>query len=806
MRAIRFEEVAKLINYSRVSEIRYATPLHEDGHRKWTMYKGVNRVPNFVYDFYVLYLSGDATRESISAAASVVTEPAKTQVVYAPSLERRVRRNELAKQLNTLKPGISIFQSTREYLLSFITDQLSKYRDQLGAAAPYDYVDPAYVAPDGISHKYPNPIKLFLDSPEREADFNIATLLGEPGQGKTYTARHVAGQLSARGNPLPIYIDSRQWHTLPAADLTSLWKTITHSFRHFDAAIDWIDGCEEEFVEVTLKAGLFCILFDGLDEYVLWNHGKVQAQQVVANLDTLARDCHAPILVTCRTSFWQANVEPAMPSSNGYATYTIQPFDRSHATNYFKRKFDSDQNRVGRALAIYRSLEGLGGARSEGNFVGRGFILHLIADLADRTEAIPAVAGKATSVVQWIMNALCEREKARQNLPLQAKEQLRVIGTLAEEIARGTSVTTDLLRLILQTEVSALNPAELDNLVGSAGGSGSLQDHPLLRKEQARDEWGFTHDQILFNLLAQKLMSHAEKDPPRLRSLLESLTTAGVITDIAACIVDEITSKDESDVWKRDKIRTYVDAVLRCRDKSSRNGRSEAARSLATTIALVALDRLCPRGNEHRQRTSELLSYFPSGQLRGLTFTGTISSLDFTGTTFEDCRFERVTWANCDFERSTGFLNCEFVGGLVLHSAGFGEAQWKEAHCDRDALSMINAERVRAGHKDYDPEDLRHDMEQLIKKFMPKDGATFKSVLDKHLLTGTVARSPNGKEVIDVFSKHLLERNIVPGMTSHAFHVKDSVKNCLRHYAVNGVFTGPLLEAYQELLKNLKVV
>ena len=96
---------------------------------------------------------------------------------------------------------------------------------------------------------------------------------------------------------IPIIIDSTQWQSLTVEDLSSLSKTITHSFRHFNAPIGWIEGHEEEFLIVTLKAGMFRIVFDGFDEYVLRNRGTVRPAEVLEALTKLADPTGARIVI-----------------------------------------------------------------------------------------------------------------------------------------------------------------------------------------------------------------------------------------------------------------------------------------------------------------------------------------------------------------------------------------------------------------------------------------------------------------------------------------------------------------------------
>ena len=55
--------------------------------------------------------------------------------------------------------------------------------------------------------------------------------------------------------------------------------------------------------------------------------------------------------------------------------------------------------------------------------------------------------------------------------------------------------------------------------------------------------------------------------------------------------------------------------------------------------------------------------------IRGWAFYGVLDRLDFRGIVFEQCRFESVTFRNCNADESTHFRKCEFTGDLdIRHS------------------------------------------------------------------------------------------------------------------------------------------
>jgi hypothetical protein len=799
MAGVSFVEVAKLINHSRVTEINCDRPRQEHAGR-WAIYDGVNKVPNFKYPFTILFLSADCTQEAIRAAGKALADPANTQVVFAPSI--RSSKGQIEDFLARKVAGIA---DTKDFLLSFLRDQLSKYQAKLSIPSS-DFVEPGFEVPSGLTLKRPNPLMLFLEQPYKADQGELAILLGEPGQGKTYTAKYVAYEVSSRRASIPIFVHAPQWGTMFTGDLGSIWKTITHSFKYFETPIDWVEGCEEEFLSVSLKAGLFSIIFDGLDEYVLWNRGKIGAVEAKDNLLRLAVSSGSRILTTCRTSFWRSNFEQSGTDEVSPAplVYILKPFDRNQARQYFRKRIPDSEDQLMSAMAIYSRFSPSRTDDTPSNFVGRGFILNLIADLVSRSETIPTVGSEKTNVIRWIITALCEREEKRQKLPISPEAQIRILEDCAEEIARGHTVSDETLTTLIQ--ISAMvSDEELGSLVGDTKKRGSLQDHPLIRRSDS-GEWQFVHEQVLFNLLAQRFTEYVDQYPERLANFLPYLRMEGsLVTDFATAVVDQLFTGEESETSIDEGIRGCVGAIVRCCASPKAEAPAKGGTVLATTIALLALNRLMSGGQQHNDRTQKFLSFFPGSVLRGVTFTGTVSKMDLSGVRFEECSFQQVTWANCEFNSETKFERCVFVGGKVTFCKGFGQAEWIGGHVDTEANGMINSEKIAEGKRKYTTADLRYEMEQVIKKFVPKEGVGLKSVYEPHLYSGAFGASIHRKVIIETLKRHVLEENRVSGAAEGAYHIRESAKGAVGHYASNGVFTGALADAFSELVKLLKL-
>jgi hypothetical protein len=245
--SLDFEEIVRLINHSRTTSIDLA-PV-KSGKEGWALHSGKYRVHSSEFPFTLLSLNSRATKQSNEEAFRDAFVTGETQVVYSPSLSSRTLSH---KELFEKKA--KGFWTLKEYLASFLKDELQAYLEQMKELRANDFIDPRIRVPAGVPRRYPSPLLSFLRESEGAAAVGaLGVLLAEPGQGKTYLARQTAALLASMENaPVPIFIDSTQWVGLPLQDLSSIARTIAHSFRHFNCPIAWLDGHEDEFLRVTL--------------------------------------------------------------------------------------------------------------------------------------------------------------------------------------------------------------------------------------------------------------------------------------------------------------------------------------------------------------------------------------------------------------------------------------------------------------------------------------------------------------------------------------------------------------------------
>jgi uncharacterized protein YjbI with pentapeptide repeats len=789
MESLEFSEVAALLNFS--SSISIGVSPKKSFPGSWDLYIGAYTIHGRRYPFEVLYLHANASQEGILRAKQDAFHPGDTQVVFAPSLPKRLRTPE-----ELLKPAAERFVSLPEYLASFVQEELKGYTARLIAREPKYYVAPRITTPRGIARKLPNPIENFLADPasDETEDGHVAVLLAEPGQGKTFMCDFLVSRLARQRGALhaaqrfaPIYINAEQWSSMDESDLASLNKTMTHCFRYFEAPIGWLAGHEAAFLHTTLRAGLFRVVFDGFDEYILRSHGTVTAVDALSGLIKLAKTTGTRIVITARTNFWESEIASRVndveDASDLLFVYHMEPFQYDQAVQYFNLRLGDRSRATTRASELYKRLQ-YGGDR----FVGRGFVLSLIADLYERDpefEATEITGGP----VSWLLHALCEREQLRQALPLGPSEQLSILMQCAVEEVRGRHETDSGVMLLVQMENANLDEDAARSCCAK------LRSHPLIARDPTHDQWKITQGQAKVALVARFLgsrVSLGDRDELINRFSRDADWDPGFYDDLAAMLVEQNAEQSSGDDERG--MRALLESLLQSGDAGF-----AALPRLATLTALRFVDAHFRAGVPRDDRTRALSTLFPNGRFQELRFSGSISRYDFRGVTFTNCKFEGVRWTNCRFDGTTIFDVCNFRGGSVDHCVGFGGSLFQRCDGDETGMAVVQAEQIAAGSRSYTDSDLRSDIRAVVRKFISRGGFVLKTVREDHLRSGSISRSRHAELVIQEVGRQILDFHNISGASDGGAHVKADAIECVKFFATNNVFTGPLEQAYQKL-------
>lgn len=796
MAALEFRDLAQLVNFSGTTFIEPVPTKTKEG--RWALHQGTNRVHVSSYPFHVLYFNAAATVEDIKRALTQTSEFVDRHVVFPPTIAKRFDGSDV--EITRLLKRTKGAWGTREYLVSFIRNEIQVYLKRIAEHAPADYIHPRIETPAGFDRRIPNPLLSFLQDPKPDSmGGGLGIVLAEPGQGKTYMSQYLVSEIAKDERGLvPLMVDSSQWETMPLEDQGSLSKTIAHSFEHFGATIGWLDGHEDEFLRATLKADVFRIVFDGFDEYILRN-SDVQPMEVLDTLANLASTTDTRIVITSRTSFWRTNLSDtevdAFLERSGSLLYSIQPFDLEHAKNYFARRFGRRKKPLDTAVRVYGSLR-----KGNEDIVGRGFVLPLVADLADRGEVSQLITDEIERPLFWLAERLCEREQERQQLPFGFEQQLSVLRTFAVEVAEGAKPSSALLEISM--EMARPGP----DLAWIRPTLEKLKSHPLIGRDSADDIWRFRQNQVRVLLLAQQIVewggSEIERFLEKARMDPESLQ------DLGAMIVNMVVKYRHQDGVISELHRIVEAASPSVAERLNRLTAADDGSRLAGVISITAVEQMMPKqgGSTRRERRDLLLRLCGPNAVRGVSFSGTIARFDFSATRFDACRFERVAWANCRFDDETTFANCHFVGGIPpAHCEGFGGVKTEGCYFDEEAEAMFSGIRIREGRKTYGLEDLRADIDSVLRKFAFKGGTGLKTVSASSLIKGTISVSPHRDEIVETLKRIVFEEHHISGNATSGFHIAENAREAFKFYASNNVLTGPLRDAFEKLKHSLNL-
>ena len=789
MQPLEFGELAELLNHSRHVTLD-SKPILES-HGNWTLYRGEYRVHMSRAPFEVLYLSSKATSEAVRDARSRAFKPGQTQVVYPRSLDQRQKAHH-----ELLRKDAKGFWTIRQYLYSFLSDDLKAYSNQIRGKKPRYYVQPRVRVPAGARHKDPNPLMLVLrDQPYNPEDRGrLAVLLADAGQGKTYMCDFLSSELITRKEEvIPIYISAEQWHGMDLDDLASFSKTVIRSFRHFGHPISWAEGYEEQFLRVSLKAGLFKIVFDGFDEYVLRNQGRVTAQEALANIVSLTELTGTDIVITSRTWFWESEFGADTRDDDPFDRYYLEPFDRQEAKQYFENRFQSETRRKQRAIEIFTSLLSDVGQP----FAGRGFVLGLVADLVADDSHTPPIADGS---IGWVLHGLCEREERRQALPINADQQLDTLTQFAIDTASGDPESEATIDFALHVCAETLDERTRKDCLRK------MSAHPLIREMSGEIEsrWEFTQPQVRILLLARYLISSAQ-DQKR-KGALQRFSRAATLSegdesDLSMMLIDLVCTQsvDANRAIVTDLVEKFLAFEARPDDVAVNTRLSR----LASLMAVRAVDR-CIKSPSHAERTATWLEILGRRNRRVDRFIllGTLSRFDFRNLELIKCRLDKLSWANCEFDETTRFIDCHVEGGSVNYCRGFGSTTWINETTDRTAAALISSAQIEAGRRRYSEEDLRADVRVLLDKFLTKSGG-LKTVAERHLVSGTIGRSKHRDDILEELKKKLLRPHHISGFSDKGYAVTDEAIDAFRFYQVNNVFVGPIKEAFERLRKKV---
>ena len=373
---------------------------------------------------------------------------------------------------------------------------------------------------------------------------------------------------------------------------------------------------------------------------------------------------------------------------------------------------------------------------------------------------------------------------------------------LVEEKVKGQLLTSTLFNEIISLNCERLSEEEIDLLLGDDKNRGKLTDHPIISKDQNTGLWNFKHEQIEFNLIAELVLDYImQNNLNALKNFFKNIVVKGsILDDLTIVLIERLNTNGDKD----SKLITLLTNFKSCITKENQKPRTVNNLSIVLTkIVISHLNKVCPIGSTSKEiRTKELLDLIGESQINDYHFTGTLASIDFSNITFQNCVFENIVWANCRFNETTVFNNCSFIGGEIHNSNGFGNSNFmRDCEFDKFAEISVNYERIRQGSKKIDSDDIQRDIILFIRKFVPRDGV-FKNVYDDGLLKGHLAILPYKNDLMQIMKKYIIDENLDD--SGHFYKIKSTARDSINYYFNNGLFSGDLAKAYNELLRKFK--
>ena len=837
---VKFKDVLELVH--RAARIEYCGVLEGD---RWSVFEGMLQVGGAQITLRLLHLpAGTSRREEIlkgiTALRQGLTPGMSCQIIYADSLVEEKRFPRIEEEF--ARPDMPVLSESR-FFASFAEQQSQAYIQRLRNVDLSDFIDPSIerLEPSGQwkEAKYQQLIELVRVRHNRPS---IHVFLADPGQGKTHFSRYAAS-VALDAKRIPLLVSSFQWEHVDATVLTSPWTTILNTFRHYRAPISWAEGAEQTFVQVAQGSGLFQLIFDGLDEFVLRSPADISVRDTLAQFFELAVATESPILVTARTEFWEGEAaatfrELAAAKAINAMVYRQKPFSKADAQQYFMQRHlatevsgthhsrrSTTQAAAGaeetelpeivqQATELFARLQeavrvGTDEARSGIDLVGRGFFLYNIWALVDGPGAAKAPVAFAAvknpldaDALNWVVENLCDREDRRLSLRLPTSKQIRLFELLAELFSENNAhATTENVAVVAEAYLE-LKPDHVKQLVGDdADRPGKLSRHPLIHKRKDK-HWEFVQTQLLYFFLANRVLAiEKSADAKKLGQLLGRLNDAKyLIFELASSLLERMLSKGFGARMIADICRKLVDA-----ERSDMRGRESRKSGIGGCLAVISTKHFVAGSAQKRERTELLTSMVSSSEtIESLWLVDSLVGFDFRGTHFKHCQFDNVQFLNCVFDQATRFESCRFVGTTVTRSPGLESAHFDE-RCVLDPrlreMQALRAERRVVA--EYGEDELRADLVAVLETIASRIEPHHAAFPEGCLKAGSLGTSPFCDRIAAAIVRHLTEGTGVEVGPKRAHRLTTDGTSALSFFISNGVFGPPIDLVWKDLVAAL---
>jgi len=718
-----------------------------------------------------IYLNADCTLEQIASISKSLSSTSKVYVLLAPShklTEQSVRSAFGTKIADVLEVEDAIWKSLSSLFENYLRVLLERIPDE-----------PFFVAARKEQHSTAELDKELVAYLSGQGDISpgvLAVVSAPAGVGKTTVARRASRMLArsvSNARAIPIFVEASHWRKFNLEANMELWDIIRNSIDHFGGPV----GISEDLFEHGLRQGYFVFVFDGFDELCGPKHSQFSAIDVLRTLAQLAKQSDARILITTRTLFWQNEIEKIGAPENT-EVLVLAPFNKAQAHGYLTERFKTDLRKRSQAQTLYGNLvQGSdlpenedGAARSK--FANLPLVVGMLADYVDQGGVDFQSHGH---LIEDLLVQLCLRDKARQDLLANAREQLKCF----EEIAVGWHV--------------AVNP-EFDQTTLELAGFpkedvGDIKHHALVAPGRTPGFYAFRWD-FLAPFLRALFLKRAILSPEtgldeQARKIMRSEANGkGFVFEHLCGLLD---SRELANVG-----RTYISVPVI----------DGEARSFLVHIILALIDDDKSSYRNDEERTKAFFSILDEQSPRSieyLTLIGQIERIDFRGITFKSCTFRDTSFVNCDVSENTIFDSCTFSGMLELNPPDNWGAVQILSNCIVRSPASLTLDSASSA-KLTDMDDLLMDAMRLgLSKFW-HNGSPRDMLKRDDWRKGLLGKTKYNEPLLESLKKSRVVRDSEKGRYDDPYILFE--KDCfadLQRFMDHRALTGKILDAFRRL-------
>jgi hypothetical protein len=663
---------------------------------------------------------------------------------------------------------------------------LSRFRPAAEIEEPKYFVEPDVTRPNGSNARalgYLTDV-LVKDSGVGGKGKCGVILVAGAGLGKTTLCRAVARRLLRPGSEaIPVLVESAQWRnlinlTLPNVLNAALLQLIPDAGLLTNA----------KTFQLLVREGLLVPIFDGFDELCLHPNSDYSPARLLTELLDLAGDTGAQILITVRQTFWEKYA--ADVSSGRIEKVALNGFSNDQRQRFFdKRLNDASERQIANRLAKELGRFYEKGVPAEPLQADRPSGVPLLLELvALYVEGNPNATFAPRSQDPWgpLLEAMCEREQVRQQLPISVEKQMSTFEELFRDFPND--ISREALEVYVTAEAPEITSDALDRFESHAFFSPGQVVQP--RFETLRVYF-------VARWLATKLeQASFSSGDAAISEILER--NASGSSDVFDFLVPRFLALDQA------KVRASIAHAVKMVGARTRwEGACSALVHLTLRLAHE-------KEQTKRGRTVFLASHL--GSMAGsraifskLAVQGRIEGLDLTDVTFQDCIFRDAEFRNCAFHESTEFSHSRFDGALQFENCERpGRAKVVDCVFSELAERSWDIQAGRASRAAVNQSVAKEALREVLRKFLGPFG--FSSIKEIDRNSGAILKNPCRDLAWDeVVKARVVERHEISGVTGGGLHISEDqdVRHEVRNFLDNAALGTRLSGVLDRIVKKI---